>query len=126
MKATFTGKLLISETTNKVNKIARALDASVADLNTYHHSQTEINANEQAHSLDMDLTQAAVVYLKATKLSDGTPIEVIFELDGYSGSVVTGEIKTSEILILNTDVVALSVSNDHNFAVLVEFVAAGA
>lgn len=116
----------MSASTSRTNHIARAIDATIEDLDTYHHSQVSLAAREQSVLINLNVTQAAVLYLKATLASDGTPIEIIAELDGLDSSVSTGEVKVTEMVLLNTDVIAVRLSNDNDVEVLVEIIAAGA
>lgn len=126
MRVDWTGQILMSESASKKNHVARAIDAVLTTDGTYFHTQVLVSAGEQDHVVTLAVTQCAVLYIRSVfQVDQVTAAAVIIELDGYSGSVTTGEVKASELVLFNTDIIALKISNDNATDVLVEIAAAG-
>jgi hypothetical protein len=124
MRVDWTGQILVSESASKLNHIARAIDSVLSTPTGYHHTKVTVAGGEQDQIISLSITEAKILYLKVTD-ADDVAAQARFQLDGLDVSLVTGDIKASEIMLFDTDIVALRVSNENAFDVFVEVVAAG-
>lgn len=125
MKAFWTGTLLVKESSNAANAIPVQISSTLVDQDDYFHAQIALTAGEQGHAVVLPFSTVTVLYVKARVTSDNSAAQVIIYLDGYSGSVTTGEVKAAEVCLFDTDIIALQLTNDNAVAVIVEVVAVG-
>lgn len=124
MRVDWTGQILVSESASKKNHIARAIDSVSSTSTAYHHTKVLVAGGEQDQIVSLSIVKAEMLYLKVTD-ADENPAQAIFEFDGLDISVSTGEVKASELLLFNTDIIAMRVSNEQGYDIYVEVVAAG-
>lgn len=124
MRVDWTGQILVSESANSENHIARAIDSVTSSATAYHHTKVTVDPAQQNQSIALSITTAYVLYLKVTD-ADDAPASARFELDGLDVSITTGDVKCSEMMLFNTDVIALTVSNEGSDTIYVEVIAAG-
>lgn len=124
MRVDWTGQILVSESASSENHIARAIDSVTSTANAYHHTKVTVEAGVQNQSVPLSITTAYVLYIKVTD-ADGAMKTARLELDGLDVSITTGDVLCSEMLLFNTDIVAMTVSNEGATTIYVEVVAAG-
>jgi len=128
VKTSLTGQfLVIEQVTQGQNKVAKPFDFKLTDQTKYFSVNVELNrfTMNQAVTLNMDV--ATSLYVSAKRVSDGSKLPIRINISETSGtvSVVDNDIRASVLILLECDVVSLSLDNDSTDDAVVEVIAVG-
>ncbi|MCI0531545.1 MAG: hypothetical protein L0Y74_06335 [candidate division Zixibacteria bacterium] len=119
--------LVIEQVTQGQNKVARPFDDSVSNQSKYFSVNVSLNKFTLNQNVSLNMSKATSLFVRATKVSDGSRLPIRINIDETSGqvSVVSNDIRASILILEDCDVVALSLDNDTPDDANVEIVAAG-
>lgn len=128
VKTSLTGQfLVIEQVTQGQNKVAKPFDFKITDQTKYFSVNVELDrfTMNQAVTLNMDI--ATSLYVSAKRVSDGSKLPIRINISETAGSVsvVDNDIRASVLILLECDVVSLSLDNDSTYDAVVEIIAVG-
>lgn len=123
-KAILSGQFLISEV-NAENKVPIILESKVINLSKHFNANITISPLTLNTQVILNMSIAKVLYVKARYTSDKTDAAIRVNLVETGVSVLSNDIRCSELLLLNSKVTEVYIDNDLTSEVEIQIVAAG-
>lgn len=117
--------LVVEDVTQGQNKVSKPIDDKITGQSKFFSVNVSLPrfTMNQVVALNMDV--ATALYVRAVKTSDSTrfPIRVVLTESGVS--VLTNDIRTSLLELLDCDISSIALDNDSPYDVEVEIIAVG-
>src|SRR5574342_296096 len=115
IKTSLSGQfLVIEQVTQGQNKVARPFDDKISDQSKYFSVNVALSRFTLNQAVSLNMSKATSLFVRATKVSDGSRLPIRINIDETAGgvSVVSNDIRASILILLDCDVVGLSLDND--------------
>ena len=119
--------LVIEQVTQGQNKVAKPFDFKLTEQSKYFSVNVALDRFTLNQAVNLNMGVATSLYVSAKKVSDGSKLPIRINISETAGSVsvVDNDIRASVLILMECDVVSLSLDNDTTDDCEVEIIAVG-